>query len=217
MSTDNSHGESPTPSKHILVENHGVGVESVSVMTRHEVSISAYNFAKRFLEDCRTYRESCDKARETQEKMGHLLNEMQSSMACFVFCEICLEAYINTYAGDKLSRLVWERLERLRVEDKWIVGPELVLGKTFEIDKEPYKSLKWLLDRRNFVVHYKGKFGKPEMNDRLGAATDRIYNQFTLEEAENTLEEAEKAFHLVKDMIKGVHGLDNSKLPDWLV
>jgi len=210
MSRDNSHGESATPSKRIIFENHAVGVESFSIKTRYEVSISAYNFAKSFIEDCRTYREFCDKAKDAQEKAGHLLNEMQRSMACFVFCEICLEAYINTYAGDRLSKLVWERLERLHLEDKWIVVPELVLGKTFETDKEPYKSLKWLVQQRNFIVHYKGKFSKPEMNDRLGFATDRIFNQFTLEKAQ-------RAFQLVKDMIKSVHNLDNSKAPDWLV
>lgn len=123
MSRDNSHGESATPSKRIIVENHVVGVESVSIKTRYEVSISAYNFAKSFVEDCRRYREFCDKAKDTKEKAGHLLNEMQRSMACFVFCEICLETYINTYAGDRLSKLVWKRLERLRLEDKWIVVP----------------------------------------------------------------------------------------------
>ncbi|MGB8779364.1 MAG: hypothetical protein WCD81_01800 [Candidatus Bathyarchaeia archaeon] len=210
MSRDNSHGESATPSKHIIVENHVVGIESVSIKTRHEISVLAYDFAKSSVEDCRRYREFCDKAKDVQEKMGHLLNEMQSSVACFVFCVICLEAYINTYAGDRLSELIWEKLElRLRLEDKWIVVPELALRKTFETDKEPYKSLKWLVDQRNFIVHYKGKFSEPEMNDRLGTATDRIFNQFTLEKAE-------RAFQLVKDMIKSVHSFDDSKAPDWL-
>jgi hypothetical protein len=171
--------------------------------------MSAYNFAKSFVEGCFRYRESCDKAKDLPEKLGHELNEMQRSMACFVFCEICLEAYINTYAGDRLSKLVWERLERLRLEDKWIVVPEIVLGKTFETDKEPYKSLKWLVEQRNFIVHYKGKFSKPEI-DRLGNPHDRVFKIFTLESAE-------RAFQLVEDMIKSVHSLDNSKAPDWLV
>jgi hypothetical protein len=209
MSRDNSHGESATPSKRIIVENHVVGVDSVNIKTRYEVSISAYNFAKSFVEDCRRYRELCDKAKDMQEKLGHLLNEMQRSMACFIFCEICLEAYINTYAGDRLSKLVWERLERLRLEDKWIIVPELLLKKTFEKDKEPYKSLKWLVDKRNFIVHYKGKFSEPKI-DRLGNLHDRIFTEFTLEDTE-------KAFQLVKDMIKSMHSFDNSKVPDWLI
>jgi hypothetical protein len=210
MSRDNSHEESATPSKRINVENRAAGVESVSIKTRYEVSISAYNFAKSFVEDCRRYREFCDKAKDMPEKLGHELIEMQRSMACFVFCEICLEAYINTYAGDRLSKLAWEKLQRrLGLEDKWIVVPELVLGKTFETDKEPYKLLKWLVEERNFIVHYKGKFSKLEI-DRLGNPHDRVFKKFTLEEAE-------KAFQLVKDMIESVHSLDNSKAPDWLV
>jgi hypothetical protein len=204
MSRNNSHGESTIPI------NPSVGVESVSIKTRYEVSIPAYNFAKGFVEECHRYRDLCDKAKEMQDKLGHQLNEMQNSMACFVFCEICLEAYINTYAGDRLSERVWGKLERLRLEDKWIIVPELLLKKTFETNKEPYKSLKWLVEKRNFIVHYKGKFSTPEMNDRLGTVTDRFFNQFTLEDAE-------KAFHLVKDMIKNMHSFDNSKAPDWLV
>ncbi len=197
-----------------IFEDHAVGVDSFSIMSRYEVSESAYNFAKSFVEDCHRYRELCDKTKDMQEKAGHLLIEMQRSMACFIFCGICLEAYINTYAGDRLSsdrfsKLVWEKLERC-LKDKWKEVPELVLGKTFETDKEPYKSLRWLVEKRNFIVHYKGKFSKPEMNDRLGDVTDRIFNQFTLEEAE-------RAFQLVKDMIKNLHSLDNSKIPDWLV
>jgi hypothetical protein len=209
MSRDNSHGESATPNKRVIVENHGVGVDSFSIKTRYEVSISAYNFAKGFVEGCHRYRDFCDEAKEMQDKLGHQLNEMQNSMACFVFCEICLETYINTYAGDRLPKLVWEKLERLRLEDKWIIVPELLLKKTFETDKEPYKSLKWLVDKRNFIVHYKGKFCEPKI-DRLGNPHDRVFTEFTLEEAE-------KAFQLVKDMIRKIHSFDNSKAPDWLV
>jgi hypothetical protein len=212
MNEDNS-----LPKRSINVENSAVGVESVSIMTRYEVSIFAYNSAKSFVEDCRTYKELCDKAEGKQEKMGHLLNEMQRSMMCFVFCVICLEAYINTYAGDRLSELgfselVWrEKLERiLPLWEKWTIVPALVLKKTFETDKEPYKSLKWLIDQRNFIVHYKGKLSEPEMNDRLGIRTDRIFNLFSLKEAE-------RAFQLVKDLIKTLHSFDNSKTPNWLV
>lgn len=214
MSEDNLHGEAAIPTEHKTVEDHVVGVDSVSIMSRYEVSESAYNFAKSCLKKCQGYSELCDKATDTLEKIGHLLNEMQMSMACFVFCGICLEAYINSYAGDRLSKdkfsiLVWEKLERC-LNEKWKEVPELVLGKTFETDKEPYKSLKWLYDKRNFIVHYKGKYSELEMIDRLGVKTDRIFNQFTVKEAE-------RAFQLVEDMIKGLHSLDNSKIPDWLV
>lgn len=113
---------------------------------------------------------------------------MQSSMACFIFCEICLESYINTYAGDRLSEVVWERLERLRpLENKWIVVPKLVLDKTFETDKEPCKSLKWLTDQRNFIVHYKGRFGKPEI-DRLGLLHHQVFKKFTFESTEKAFQ-----------------------------
>lgn len=209
MSGDSSQGESVTPNKRLVVKNHVSLADSFSVKTRYEVSIWAYNFAKRLVEECRRYRGFCEKASEKQDKLGHQLNEMQNSMACFVFCVICLEAYINMYAGDRLSKLVWEKLERLRLEDKWMLVPELLLKKTFERSKEPYKSLKWLVDKRNSIVHHKGKFSKPRI-DRLGVLHDRVYIEFTLEEAE-------KAFHLTKDLIKSLHSFDASKAPAWVV
>jgi hypothetical protein len=197
--------------KRVNVKNYAIGTESVRIMTRYEISAFAYNFAKCFAENCCRYRDLCNKAKDTQEKAGHLLNEMQNSVACFVFCEICLEAYINTYAGDSHKIPQWKKLERkLCLKDKWTEVPQLILNKTFETGKEPYKSLKWLVEKRNFIVHYKGEFNEPEMNERLGTLTDRIFNQFTLEEAE-------RAFQLVKDMIKSLHRLDNSKVPDWLI
>lgn len=192
-----------------------------SIRTRYEVSISAYNFAKGFLNECRKYRVFCDKAETMDEKLGHQLNETQNSMACFIFCEICLEAYINAYGGDGFSKLLneklgdksellWEKLERLRLEDKWITVPELLLKKTFEAKKEPYNSLKWLVDKRNFIVHHKAKFREPIV-DRLGnIGADIVFTEYTLENAE-------KAFQVVKDMIKSLHNFDNSNAPDWLV
>jgi len=183
--------------------------EHVDILTRYEVAMSTYNFAKEFFEKCRTYRESCDKAKDIEEKKGHLLNEMQSSMACVIFCTICLESYINTYAGDRLPKVVWKKLERLKLEDKWVVVPQLILNKTFKTDREPYKLLKWLTELRNFVVHYKGRFSKPVI-DRLGLYHDQVFKKFTLESSE-------KAFQLVKDVIKTLHSFDCSKTPNWLV
>jgi hypothetical protein len=193
----------------VIRQDFGIGDDKAIIKTRYEVSLWAYNFAKGFVEECRRYRDYCEKAKEMQDKLGHQLNEMQNSMACFVFCVICLEAYINAYAGDRLSKLVWEKLERLRLEDKWIIAPELLLKKTFESDKEPYTSLKWLVDKRNSIIHHKGKFSEPII-DRLGILHDRVYAEFTLEEAE-------KAFQLIKDMIKSLHNFDNSNAPNWLI
>ena len=105
--------------------------------------------------------------------MGYQLNELQNSMACFIFCQICLEAYINMVGGDALSKLIkekigddefdllWEKIEASRFEDKWLIVPKILLKKTFNDSEEPYKSLKWLAHKRNFIVHHKSKFREP--------------------------------------------------------
>jgi hypothetical protein len=190
-------------------EDHAVGVDSFSIMSRYEVSESAYNFAKKFLKKSRIYSDLCDKVTDIEVKKGHLLNEMQMSMSCFIYCQICLEAYINSFASDKLPEL-WEKLDKLKIKDKWLVFPKIALGKTFDAEKEPYNKLQWLTDQRNFIVHHKAKYRQLEMNAKLGAKTDKIFNEFTAKTAE-------KAFELVQDLIKGLHCLDNSKIPDWLV
>ena len=77
----------------------------LSIISRYEVSLSAYDFAKEYYEKCRMYSELCGKATNMQEKSGHVLNETQMSMACLIFSQICLEAYINSFAGEKLPEL----------------------------------------------------------------------------------------------------------------
>jgi hypothetical protein len=93
--------------------------------------------------------------------------------------------------------------------DKWMLVPELLFKKTFERNKEPYKLLKLLVNKRNSIVHHKGKFSKPRI-DRLGIVHDRVFTEFTLEEAE-------KAFQLTRDLINSLHSFDASKVPAWLV
>jgi len=91
----------------LVIPDSGVGSEIIDIKSRYDLYISAYNFAKGFFEKCREARESLDQTKEMKEREGHLLHEMQNSMACFVFCTICLESYINTYAGDRLPDVVW--------------------------------------------------------------------------------------------------------------
>jgi hypothetical protein len=86
----------------------------------------------------------------------------------------------------------------------------MALGKTFDVKKEPYNILGWLTKQRNFIIHHNAKYRQLEMNAKLGARTDKIFNEFTAKTAE-------KAFQIVIDLIKGLHSLDNSKVPEWLV
>lgn len=164
---------------------------------------------KRHLEDAIKYSELCDKATDIQEKMGHILNEMQMSMICFIYCQICLEAYINSFGHDKLPEF-WEKLDRIRLDAKWLVFPKMAIGKTFDKEKEPYNKLKWLTEKRNFIVHHKANYTELQIVSKLGTKTDRIFNEFTAETAK-------KAFEVLQNLIKGLHSLDNSKIPDWLV
>ena len=59
-------------------------------------------------------------------------------------------------------------------QDHLVIAPRENVFRTFETDKEPYKTLEWLTHKRNSIVHYKGKFGQPQI-DRLGLRNDIIF------------------------------------------
>lgn len=65
------------------------------------------------------------------------------------------EAYINQYGAERLGDNDFSSFDKLPVEDKWIVIPRVVTGKSFDKGKEPFQTLKKLIEFRNGWVHHK--------------------------------------------------------------
>ena len=71
---------------------------------------------------------------------------------------LCLEALINDYAVFKFSQNYFKNhLDRISLESKYILIPQLSVGKTFDKAEMAYMKLKELISIRNKLVHAKSR------------------------------------------------------------
>jgi len=125
-----------------------------------------------------------------------------ASMVAVVFSALALEAFINHYAGEKLSKSYFENhLDKLDLVSKWIVIPRLIHRRQIETGSHGINSLKWLARRRNQLVHYKTKVKTiSELEER-----DWV-----------NLEEARKSCDAVPALMRELKKLDKNVETDWL-
>lgn len=75
-----------------------------------------------------------------------------------VFCTMTLEAYINEYGIANSSRSFFQNhLEKLNLISKFTLIPRLNNKPELETDKQDFQDLKWLINLRNDLTHYKIK------------------------------------------------------------
>jgi len=77
-------------------------------------------------------------------------------MVSVVFSALTLEAFINHYGIERLSRRFFDNhLDSLRPVSKWLLLPKLFVGKQINTGGEPFELLGELFGLRNRLVHYK--------------------------------------------------------------
>ena len=124
------------------------------------------------------------------------------AVVVIVFCAFTLEAYINDYAINRLSKNYLKNyLDRLNPVAKWVVIPRLVTRKQLDPGSRPVQDLSWLVELRNRLVHYKSK-------------------EVTIEEIKESdflwYEDAERAVRAVKGIVSALKGIDRRAQTDWL-
>ena len=177
-------------------------------LTKHtefyRIALEALKRAKRLqkLHDQRQHKEELtdDDAEYLGRKNGQI--ELVSIVAV-VFSALSLEAFINHYASEKLSKSYFENyLDKLDLVSKWIVLPRLTTGKEMETGGRGMNMLRWLVRQRNELVHYKSKVKKIS---ELDWRTDWV-----------NLEDAAKSCDTVVTVIGELKKLDKKIEADWL-
>jgi hypothetical protein len=80
------------------------------------------------------------------------------ALVVVIFCAFTLEAYINHYGINRLSRNYYTKyLDKLDVVAKWVVVRRLVTGKELAPGSRAVQDLSWLVGLRNNLAHYKSK------------------------------------------------------------
>ena len=82
----------------------------------------------------------------------------KQSKICIVFSAMAIEAFINEYAVNKLSKKFFKsHLDRMSLLTKLILVPRLAKDTELEKDGQLYEDCKWLIDYQNYLVHFHAK------------------------------------------------------------
>ena len=126
----------------------------------------------------------------------------QLALVVIVFSAFTLEAYINDYAINRLSKNYLKNyLDKLDLVAKWVVIPQLVTGKQLDPGSRPLQDLAWLVELRNRLAHYKSK----EVTIEQIKGSDFLW-----------YEDAERAIRAVKGTVSALKAIDQKAQTAWL-
>ncbi len=91
--------------------------------------------------------------------------------SAYVLAVACVEAFLNEMFlspatedfinSEVLKTISAEWLEKVDIGPKLVIVPQLVSGRTFARNQQPYQDMQLLIKVRNAFVHYKMKFEIP--------------------------------------------------------
>ncbi len=166
-------------------------------------------FYRRALEFLKETKEIVENKTRGKAEAISIVDEIESSAACIVFCVLCLETYINL-VGEEYCQKVWSgRYARANLATKWISIP-YVLGSPdcFELKSKLYSDFIKVVKWRNQIVHYEVKFKKTQpIQDQKRAS--QIYSICNLKNAELAVE-------TTRAMIVRLSNKTPVKIPSWL-
>ena len=133
---------------------------------------------------------------------------IQNIVITHVLCTACAEAHINMHAKNNFHGKVFESFDKLTLEGKWLILPQLVGNSKFDPGKEPFQSFSKMIKYRNKLVHYKGikeewdlrNKGIPKFLDDLGI----------------TLAKAKKSIITIRKLFIAFAELIDASPPYWL-
>lgn len=80
---------------------------------------------------------------------------------CVVFSAMTLEAFINEYGIDSSSSSFFKNyLDKLDLLSKFLLIPQLYKTKLIDTNSHVFENLKWLINVRNDLIHFKKRSKK---------------------------------------------------------
>jgi hypothetical protein len=126
----------------------------------------------------------------------------QLALIVIVFSALTLEAYINHYGINRLSRNYFSSyLDKLDLLAKWLVVPRLVTGEKLDPGSNAMQDLSWLVSLRNRLVHFKSK----TMTVEEIKESDFLWH-----------EDAERSVRTVKRVVSLLKRIDPKAETDWI-
>jgi hypothetical protein len=178
-------------------------------LTKHQeffrIALEALNRAKALkkLHDRRARKHDLTDA--NAEYLGRMNGLIElASMVSVVFSALALEAFINHYAHEKLTKSYFENyLDKLDLVSKWIVLPRLTHRRQPDPGSHGMNLLRWLVSLRNSLVHYKSK---TKTISKLDWQKDWV-----------NIEDAIKSCDTVQVLMRELKKVDNTVSADWVL
>jgi len=191
------------------------------------VDIKSFLYLRICKEHYDRYEKSCKKFIECQKQVSELrekgiesiglervmvpddIEAMEQSHAIvIVFAAMCLEAFIYDYAAYNFSgKFVKNYIDKLDLESKWVVIPQLVTGKRFDTDSEAFELLVKLVRYRNKLVHAKSK-SRPTYDGLKKSTEGKTCGEDRLTMVKNSCK-------AIKELLRELDKLDIRKHKPW--
>lgn len=124
--------------------------------------------------------ETIDLKLRLQAHLSAQTKQIELARTSILFAALAAEAYVNTYLGNALTGPDFEAVDRLPTLEKFVLGPELVLGRRlFSRGDNPGQAIGDLFRLRHQLVHPKG--GKVRVE--RGTLMDPRFESFNAEAA----------------------------------
>ncbi|TET17780.1 MAG: hypothetical protein E3J75_01500 [Dehalococcoidia bacterium] len=181
------------------------------VITYHQkycfIAQDSYLKVLRLTEEISKIEGSFRKSKKLSDEEDRLIAEKWGTrndyiVLTIVFSALSLEACINNYAIERLSkRYLKNYLDKLNLVSKWIIIPQIVTGQQLDPGSEPIQNLGWLVNQRNNLVHFKTK----KVKSGQLKASDFLWPV-----------QAEKALDTVRIVVLALKKIDKTVNVDWL-
>lgn len=143
-----------------------------------KLSYVLYPTYKRIAED--NFNKACEIKNNSMYEEAEIESILPDfTIPCIVFGALYLEAFINDYAFRKLDRKLFEYVDKLDLVGKWLVVPELAVGKKFPKEQHVFELLKNIVKNRNRLVHFKtDSFDYVHPFDKAKKVEERYIKEF---------------------------------------
>jgi len=133
---------------------------------------------------------------EKNDRIGRL------TLIVIIFCASALEAYINDYAINCLSKNYLKTyLDKLDLLSKWIIIPRIVKGVQLDAGSKSFQDLSWLISLRNTLVHFKSR--------KVDISQIKESDFFWAEDATRAIE-------TVRNLVNELKKIDETIYVDWI-
>ena len=131
---------------------------------------------------------------------------LQAAATTHIFCVAALEAHVNKTASKLLESKTFEHFEKLSIEGKWMILPQLLGKERLKTGHQPFQDFAALIKIRNKLVHYKGK-----KIPYFAADPGDVYGPLGL-----SVEAAAKSLEATKNMIRVQAEILGREIPKWI-